>query len=64
MGGVKIGSNVMIGANACVGKDFPDNVCIAGSPAKIIRNMGRKEIEQINFQKETSISKDEDTVRY
>lgn len=63
-GGVKIGSNVMIGANACVGKDFPDNVCIAGSPAKIIRNMGRKEIEQINIQKETSISKDEDTVRY
>ena len=46
MGGVKIGNNVMIGANSCVGKSFPDNVCIAGSPAKIVKNKGRLEIEE------------------
>lgn len=51
MGGVKIGNNVMIGANSCVGKDFPDNVCIAGAPARIIKNMGRKEIEEANTKK-------------
>lgn len=61
-GGIKIGNNVMIGANACVGKDFPDNVCIAGTPAKIIKNIGREEIEQTNRQKEIDINnKYEDT---
>ena len=47
-GGIKIGDNVMIGANSCVGKNFPNDVCIAGAPARIIKNMGRKEIEEFN----------------
>ena len=47
-GGVRIGNNVLIGANSCVGKDVPDNVCIAGAPAKIIKNKGRLEIETDN----------------
>jgi serine O-acetyltransferase len=34
---VKIGSNSVIGANAVVTKDFPDNVITAGVPAKIIK---------------------------
>lgn len=41
----------MIGANSCVGKSFPDNVCIAGSPAKIVKNKGRLEIEEENKHK-------------
>lgn len=34
---VHIGNNVMIGANAVVSHDVPDNVVIAGVPAKIIK---------------------------
>lgn len=33
---VTIGSNVIIGANSTVAKDIPDNVVVAGNPAKII----------------------------
>lgn len=35
-GDIKIGDNVTIGANAVVNKDVPDNVVVAGVPAKII----------------------------
>lgn len=36
-GPITIGNNVTIGANAVVNKSFPDNVVIAGVPAKIIK---------------------------
>lgn len=38
-GGVKIGSNVIIGAGGVVIKDIPDNVLVAGNPARIIREI-------------------------
>ena len=34
--GVNIGSGNMVGANAVVTKDTPDNVFVAGVPAKIV----------------------------
>lgn len=37
IGPVKIGNNVVIGANAVVNKDVPDNVLVAGVPAKIVK---------------------------
>ena len=37
IGEVTIGDNVTIGANSVVTKDIPDNVVMAGVPAKIIR---------------------------
>lgn len=37
--GVNIGNNVVIGANAVVVKDVPDNVVVAGVPAKIIKQL-------------------------
>lgn len=37
LGPVTIGNNVTIGAGAVVTKDIPDNVVVAGIPAKIIR---------------------------
>lgn len=51
-GNINIGDNVMVGANSCVGKNFPNDVCIAGAPARIIKNIGRKKIEEINKQRE------------
>lgn len=39
MNGVVIGSGSTIGANSFVcKKQFPNNCCLAGNPAKIIRN--------------------------
>ena len=37
IGGVHIGNNVIIGANAVVTKDVPDNCVVAGVPARIIK---------------------------
>ena len=36
-GPVRIGNNVVVGANAVVTKDIPDNAVVGGVPAKIIR---------------------------
>ncbi|RYD33414.1 MAG: sugar O-acetyltransferase, partial [Verrucomicrobiaceae bacterium] len=37
--GVTIGDNVVIAAGAVVTKDVPDNVVVAGIPAKVIREV-------------------------
>lgn len=37
VGPIHIGDNVSIGANSYVDKDIPDNVVVAGIPAKILR---------------------------
>lgn len=37
--GVTIGNHVIVGANSVVTKDVPDNVVVAGNPAKIIRSL-------------------------
>lgn len=37
--GVTIGSNVVIGAGSVVTHDVPDNVVVAGNPAKIIKTL-------------------------
>ena len=39
MPGVHIGSNTVIGAGSVVTKDIPDNVCAAGNPCKVIREI-------------------------
>ena len=40
LGGVSIGNNVVIGANAVVTKDIPDNAVVVGNPSKIISYKG------------------------
>ncbi|MCC2604568.1 sugar O-acetyltransferase [Planctobacterium marinum] len=37
--GVKIGDNVVIASGAVVTKSFPDNVVVAGNPARIIKEI-------------------------
>lgn len=39
LGAIQIGSNVIIGANSVVLKNIPQNVVVAGIPAKVIRNL-------------------------
>ena len=38
-GEIAIGDNVIIGANSVVNRSFPDNVVIAGVPARIIKQV-------------------------
>lgn len=46
LGPVRIGNNVIIGANAVVVKDVPDNCIVAGIPAKIIKeNISMEDFE-------------------
>jgi serine O-acetyltransferase len=40
LGDIHIGNNVIVGANAVVVKNVPDNCTVAGVPAKIIRKDG------------------------
>lgn len=37
--GVRIGNNVIIGANSLVNKDIPDNCVAAGNPCKVITSL-------------------------
>lgn len=37
IGGITLGDNVIVGANAVVNKDFDSNIVIAGVPAKVIK---------------------------
>lgn len=37
IGKIKVGNNVIIGANSVVNKDVPDNCIVAGVPAKVLR---------------------------
>ena len=41
-GNITIGNNVIIGANAVVNKDVPDNVTVAGVPAKIVKRLNEE----------------------
>lgn len=39
LSGVKLGNNVIVGANSVVTQSFPDNCMIAGVPAKILKEL-------------------------
>ncbi len=47
IGGVKIGDNVTVGANAVVVKDVPDNCVVVGVPAYIVKRNGVRVNEQL-----------------
>ena len=41
-GGITVGNNVTIGAGSVVLRDVPDNCCVVGNPARIIKKDGKK----------------------
>ena len=43
--GVRVGSNVVIGAGSVVTKDIPDNVVAVGSPCHVLREVGEHDRE-------------------
>jgi serine O-acetyltransferase len=47
IGGIIVGDNVTIGANAVVVKNIPDNCVVAGVPANIIRRNGLRVNEKL-----------------
>lgn len=47
-GGITIGDNVTVGANAVVNKPVPDNATVAGIPAKVLRIKDESEIQNSN----------------
>jgi serine O-acetyltransferase len=49
VGNIRIGSNVLIGANSTVTRDMPNNVVVAGVPARIIKENRRDAIESSIF---------------
>lgn len=50
-GGITIGDNVIIGANAVVNKDVPSNVTVAGIPVKIISEKDSSELVMKAYEK-------------
>lgn len=40
--GVTLGNNVVVGAGAVITKSFPDNVVLAGNPARVIKQIEQK----------------------
>lgn len=56
--GSKIGNNTIIGAGSVVSGKFPDNVVIAGNPAKVIRSLDE------HYEKRKSKTLDEAIIYY
>lgn len=51
----KIGNNVIIGANSLVTKDVPDNVVVAGNPAKIIMTIEEYREKRLKAQLDEAV---------
>ena len=56
LGNIKIGNNVIVGANSVVTHDVPDNCVVAGTPAKIISSDFRTAIIQSEYEKHFHLS--------
>jgi carbonic anhydrase/acetyltransferase-like protein (isoleucine patch superfamily) len=59
LNGAVIGKNSLVGAGALVteGKQFPDNVLIIGTPAKVARELTAEEIKNLSRNVESYVAK-------
>jgi acetyltransferase-like isoleucine patch superfamily enzyme len=57
MPGVTIGNNVIVGAGSVITKSLPDNVVVAGNPAKIISDIDTFEKKNLRFNAKTGTLK-------
>jgi serine O-acetyltransferase len=48
IGEVRVGSNVVLGANAVVVDDIPDNCIAAGVPARVLRTIPENHLDALN----------------
>jgi serine O-acetyltransferase len=55
IGGVRVGNNAVVGANAVVVKNVPDNCTVVGVPAQIIKRNGIK-VCSLNLDEQAQIS--------
>lgn len=56
--GSSIGNNCIVGANAVVGKDFPDNTIIGGIPARVLKNYDFEKHLWIKVKDDEDVFKD------
>lgn len=49
LNGARIGRNCIVGAHALLpeGKDIPDNSMVLGSPGRVVRQLGEKDVEML-----------------
>lgn len=64
MPGVTIGSNVLVAAGSVVTKSIPDNVVVAGNPAKVICSLEEFEEKMIQKNLKTKHMKPEQKKKY
>lgn len=62
--GVLIGNNVIVGAGSVVTKSVPDNVIIAGNPARIIRYVNDYEKKMLPFNTKSKGKSYEEKKKY
>jgi maltose O-acetyltransferase len=48
--GAVLGNNTIVGGGSVVTKSFPDNVIIAGNPARVIRELTNEEIQSLQHR--------------
>jgi len=60
--GANIGNNTIVGGGSVVTKTFPDNVIIAGNPARVIRDLTDQEIQSLKYRLKNNLPMGKDNL--